>query len=131
MMYANVGGFKGSLQQDLALEFCRKQNKDLIISTNTHINHDQIHNWLGPIFFSPGESHTKGLLILLHPDLEGVTEVDIDPKRRFASVNVTPFNNSFQLPLQGITQGNNRQGGISLNDSNIVWKVKMREMKKK
>ena len=50
---------------------------------------------MGPIFFSPGESHTKGLLILLHPDLEGVTEVDIDPKRRFVSVNVTPFNDRF------------------------------------
>ena len=60
----------------------------------THINLDQIHhiknNWLGATFFSPGNSHTKGLLVLLHLCLEGVTEVDTGPKGRFVSFKVTP-----------------------------------------
>ena len=52
-------------------------------------------NWLGPIFFSPGDSHTKGLLFLLHLGLEGVTEVDTDPKETFVSFKVTPSNDKF------------------------------------
>ena len=64
--------------------------------TKTQINHDTVHhiknNWLGTIFFSPGDRHTKGLLDLLHPGLEGVTKVDTDPKRRFVSFNVTTSN---------------------------------------
>ena len=71
----------------MALEFCRKKNKDISILNETHISHDQIHhqihirnNWLGPIFSSAGESHTKGLLILLHPALKCITEVDTDLK---------------------------------------------------
>ena len=47
---------------------------------------------MGPIFFSPGYSHTKGLLFLLHLGLEGVTKVGTNPKGRFASFKVTPSN---------------------------------------
>ena len=47
---------------------------------------------MGPIFFSPGESHTKRLLVLLHLGLKGVTKVDTDPKGRFASFKITPSN---------------------------------------
>ena len=47
------------LAQDLALEFCRSQNKDTCILSKTHINQEQIHqvrnNWLGHIFFSSGD----------------------------------------------------------------------------
>ena len=54
--------------QDLVLEFCRKQNKDISILTEIYISLDQIHltrnNWLGPIFFFPGDTHTEGLLVL-------------------------------------------------------------------
>ena len=79
MIYANVGGIRDPLKQDLALEFCRNQNKDISILTESHINQDQIHpirsNWLGPIFFCPGDRHTEGLLVLLHLSPEGVTEV--------------------------------------------------------
>ena len=54
MIYANVSGIRGPLKQDLALAFCRKQNKYIIILTETHIKHDQIlyirNNWLGSIF---------------------------------------------------------------------------------
>ena len=62
----------------------------------THINHDKTYhirnNWLGPIFFSSGDSHTKGLLVQLHPGFEDVTEVDTDPKQRFVSFKVTSSN---------------------------------------
>ena len=47
---------------------------------------------MGPIIFSPEDSHTKVLLVLLHLGLEGVTKVDTDPKGRFASFKVTPSN---------------------------------------
>ena len=97
MIYANVGCIRDPLKQDLVLEFCRKQNKDNSILTETHINHDKIHqiinNWLGPIFLSRRNIHTKGLLNQLHPGLEGVTEVDTDPKRRSVSFKITLSNN--------------------------------------
>ena len=93
MIYANVGGIRDSLKQDLALEFCRKQNKYIGILTETHVNHDQMcqtrNNWLG-LSFSPLEI---GLLSQLHPGLEGVTEVDTDPKGIFVSFKVTLSNN--------------------------------------
>ena len=72
---------------------CRKQNKDNSILTETHINQDKIHqtknNWLDPIFLSPRTTYTKGLLGQLHPGLEGVTEVDTDPKGRFVFFKIT------------------------------------------
>ena len=96
MIYANFGGIRDPLKQNLALEFCRNQNKNVSILTETHINLDQIHhtrnNWLGPIFFSPGDSHTKGLLVLLRLGLEGVTQVGTDPNGRFVSFKVTLSN---------------------------------------
>ena len=45
---------------------------------------------MGVIFFSPGDSHTKGLLVLLNLGLVGIIEVDTDPKGRFVSFKVTP-----------------------------------------
>ena len=47
---------------------------------------------MGAIFFSPRDSHTKGLLVLLHLGFEGVTEVTTDPKGRFVSFKVPPSN---------------------------------------
>ena len=55
------------------------------------ILHHIRNNWLSAIFFSPGDGHTKGFLILLHLGLEGVTEVDTGPKKRFVFFKVTPF----------------------------------------
>ena len=87
MIYDNFGGIRDPLKQNLALQFCRNRNKDVNILTETQINLDQIHhirnNWLDAFFFFLGYSHAKGLLVLLHLYLEGVTEVDTDPKRRF------------------------------------------------
>ena len=121
------------------LSFAKRKNRDISILTETHINHDQIHhqihirnNWLGPIFFSPGDSHTKGLLVLLHLGLEGVTEVDTDPKGRFVSFKVTPSNDRVLCVYAlGIAPGNSCLEGVSLKDYKIIWKIKMREMKTK
>ena len=43
---------------------------------------------LGANFFSPGNSCTKGLLVLLFLDPEGIIEVDAAPKERFVSFKV-------------------------------------------
>ena len=143
MIYANFGGIRDPLKQDIALEFFRKQNKYISILTETHIKHDQIlhirNNWLGPIFLSPGSSHTKGFIAQLHPGLEGVTEVDTDPKGRFVSFKVTLSNNRvlcFCAPSRHNTrellakgrfferlQGKEREGNenkIILGDFNIT-----------
>ena len=89
MIYDHIGGIRDPLKQDLALEFCRNQNKVISILTETHINHDQIHhirnNWLGSNFFSLGDSHTKGCLSCFIWDLK----VDTDPKGRFVSFKST------------------------------------------
>ena len=81
------------------LSFAEKRNKDIDFLIETHINHDQTHhirkNWLGPIFFCPKDSHTKGLLVLFYLSLEGINEVGTDPKGRFVSFKVTPFNDRF------------------------------------
>ena len=82
--------------QDLALEFCRKQYKDISILTEIHVNHDQKrhirNNWFGHIFFSPADIHTEGLLVLIHSGVEGITEVDTDLKGRRVSFKATPSN---------------------------------------
>ena len=43
------------------------------------INQDHIYqirnNWLGPIFFSPGDTFTKGILVLLHPGFDNVNDM--------------------------------------------------------
>ena len=136
MIYDNFGGIRDHLKQNLALQFCRNRNKDVIILTENHINLDQIHhirnNSLGAIFFSPGHSHTKGFLILLHLGLQGVTEIDTDPKRRFVSFDVTPFNDRVLCVYAlGIAPGSSCLEGIPLKDYKIIWKIKIREMKTK
>ena len=90
---------------------------------------------MGPIFFYPRESHTKGSLVQLHPSIEGITEVDTDPKGVFVSFKVTPLplmtKLSVFMPLQVIATGNNLLRAISLKNYNVIWKIKMREMKTK
>ena len=70
------------MKQDLVFEFCKKQNKDYGILTESHINHDKIHqvikNWLGHIFLSPRNIHTKGLVNQLHPGLFGDFNITMD-----------------------------------------------------
>ena len=124
MTNVNFGDFRDPLKQNLTLQFCRTRNKDVSILTETHINLDQIHHirndWLGTILFSLGDSHTKGLLVLLHLGLEGLTEADTDPKGRV-----------FCVYALGIALGYSCLEGVSLKDYKIIWKIKMREMKTK
>ena len=70
------------------------------------------------IFLPPGGSHTKGLLVLLHLGLEGVTKVDTDPKGSFASCKVTPSNDRVPvfMSLHGIAPGNGWLGSVYLNN---------------
>ena len=94
MLYASVGGIRDPMKQEITLEYCRNQNKDICILSETHINHEQFHqirnNWLRPFFFSLGYTFSKGILILLHPGLPDVTEIDSDPNGRFVSLKVAP-----------------------------------------
>ena len=120
----------------------QKKNEDISILTETHINYDQIHhqihlrnNWFGLIFSSPGNSHKRVLFVLLHPGLEGITEIDTNPKGGFVSFKVTSLalmtEFSVFMPLQSIVPGNKWLGGVCLKDYKIIWKIKMREMKTK
>ena len=79
-----------------------------------------------PIFFSPGDSHTKGLLVLLHLGLEGITEVDSDTKGRFESFKVTPSNDKVIC-----VYAPSGYRGRFFEGLNILWKIKMKEMKTK
>ena len=130
MLYANVGGI--SRKQELALEFSRSQNKNFFNLAETHMSQYQLHqlrnNWLGPIFCSPGDTFTKGMLVLLHLGFDDVTDVDIDPDRRFVSFKVAPSEDrvlSVFMHLRGIITNN------SLNDYKTILRTKLREMKKK
>ena len=136
MLYANVGGIKDSMKQELALEFCRSQNKDISILAETHINQDQLHqlrnNWLGPIFCSPGDTFIKGRLVLLHPGFNDVTDVGIDPKGRFISFKVAPEDRVFCIYAP--SEHNNRRQLArrrSLKDYKPISRTKLREMKTK
>ena len=116
----------------------RKKIRECIIGTiqprlsyQSWLNTPHIkNNWLGAIFFSPGDNHTRGLLALLHLSLEGVTEVDTDPKGRFVSLKVTPSNGRVLcVYAQGIAPGNSCLEGVSLKDYKIIWKIKWRKWK--
>ena len=137
MIYANVSSIRDPLKHDLALDFYRKPNKYISILTETHIKHDQIlhirNNWLGPIFLSPGSSHTKRFIAQFHPGLEGATEVDIDPKGIFVSFKVTLSNNRVLcfVALKAITPESSWLKGVSLKDYKIIWKINVRGIKTK
>ena len=138
MIYINFGGIRDPFKQNLALQFFRNRSKDVSILTKTDINLDQVrnnhirNNSLGAIFLSPGNSHTKGLIVLLHLGLEGVTEIDTDPKERCVSFTLPSLMTKFSvfMPLQGVEPGNSWLGCVSLKDYKIIWKMKTRELKK-
>ena len=132
MIYDHVGAIKDPLKQDVAPEFCRNEKSVISILTETHINHDKIHytrnNWLGPIFFSPGDIDTKRMPFLLHLGLEDITEVDTDPKGRFVSFKVTTSNkSSLFVPLQGIAPRKSWPWDIFSKDYKIISKKKKKK----
>ena len=64
--------------------------------------------------------------------LEGVTEVDTDPKQRFLSFKVTTSNEgSLFVPIQSISSESSWLGGAFLKDYKNICKIKMKEMKTK
>ena len=86
----NVGGIRDTFKQDLALEVSRKEKQ-----RHQYFNWNPYQPWSNTRYkknWSPRESNLKRLLSLLHLDLEGATEVDINPKGRFVSFKVTPSN---------------------------------------
>ena len=58
---------------------------------NPDIHHIR-DNWLGPIFYSPGDTSSKGTLALLHPGFDHVSDIDTDPKERFVPFKVAHSN---------------------------------------
>ena len=49
------------------------------------------------MFFSPGDSQTKGTLFLLHMGLEGITEVNNDSQMTFVSLRLLPLMKEFSV----------------------------------
>ena len=90
------------------LSFGETKIEDISNSTESHIIHDKIHhiryNCLGSIF-SLLESHTEGLVFLLHP---GHTD-HTDPKGRFESFAVTPSNDRVLFIYVPLGHSNRKQ----------------------
>ena len=119
------------MKQDLVLEFCRKQNRDNSILTETHINHDKIHqiinNWLGPIF-SQKDCLVSFIQVLKESlRLTLIQKGDLYPSRLLSLITEL----SVFVPLQGIAPESSWLKDVSLNDYKITWKINMREMKTK
>ena len=132
MIYEHIGGIRDPLKQDLAHEFCRNQSKVISILTETH---DQIHhikgNWLDTNFFSSGGSHTKGYLSRFIWVLKISLRLTLIQKGSLCPLRLLLLITEFSafMPLQGIAPGISRLGGVSLKDINIIWNIKITEMK--
>ena len=133
MICDHIDGIRDPLKQNLAPEFCRNQNKVISILAVTHINHDQMdhirNNWLGCNFYSLGDSHTKGCL----PCFIWNLKIETDPKGRFVSFKFTPSNHRVLCVYAPSVYSTREQldGGVSLKDYKVIWKIKIREMKTK
>ena len=137
MIYDHIGGIRDPLKQDMALEFCRNQNKVISILTETHISHDQIphirNNLLGSNFFSLGDSHTKGCLYCFIWDLKVSLRLTLFQKGGLRHLSLLPLMTEISvfMPLQGIAPGNSWVEGVSLKHYKTIWKIKIREIKTK
>ena len=131
MMYSKIGRIKNHWRQNLALEFCRNQNKDINILTESHMNDNQIHyirsNWLDPIFFSPGKPQKN------FSCFSRVTLITLIQKGGLCPLRLLSLKTEFCafMPLQSIAPGISWLRDVSLNDYKIIWKIKIRKMKKK
>ena len=96
-----TGSIRDPLKQDLAREFCRKKSKkDIIILTETHINHD---NWLGFIFFSPGVVTQNDCLSCFIWVLKVSLRLTLIQKGGLCPLRGLPLTTEFSVfnPLQG------------------------------
>ena len=112
------------IKELLALEFCRNQNKVISILTETHINHDQIHqirnNWLGSNFFSLGILTQKDAC----PASFGTWRLTLIQKGGLCPLILLPLMTEFFLCVyasQDIAPGKSWTGGVSSKDYNIRW----------
>ena len=134
MLYAKVGGIRNPVKQEITLEFCRSQNKDICILGETHIGHEQIHqirnNWLGPIFFAPGETFSKGMVICFTKALMISWMLTQIQKRGLCPSKFVPLMTEFfvSMLLQVIVTENNWLGDASLKVYKLIWKAKLSEM---
>ena len=71
------------------------------------------------------------MLFLLHLGLEGITEVDTDPKERFVSFKVTTSNESSVCAPLEYSIREKLARGTFLKDYKNICKIKMRKMKTK
>ena len=129
MIYANVVYIWDPLKQNLVLEFCRKQNKDISVLTGTHSNHDQINqirnNWFGPIFLL--ETFTqKDCLLSLIQDLKMSLRLTLIQKGDFYLSRLLSLITDFFVivPLQGIAPESSWLKDISLKDYKILLWIK-------
>ena len=68
-----------------------------------------------------------------HLGLEGVTEVNTDPKGSLRPLRLLTLMTEFSvfMPFQGIAPGNSWLGSVSLKDYKIIWKNKSEGNEKK
>ena len=129
MIYVNFGGSRDSLKQNLAMQFCKNRNKDVSVLTETHINLDQIHNirnnWLGAIFFPPGDSQ-KDCLSCFMWVLKVLLRLTMIQKGILCPLRLLPLMAEFPvfMSFHGIAPRNSWIGGVSLNAFKIIWEIK-------
>ena len=113
-----------------------KPKKVTSILTKTHINHGQIHhtrnNWLGPIFFPPGERNTKKCffcfiwvtkvwLRLTLIQKEGLCSLTLSWKRALSYRNQLKGGGGFFEGLQDYTQNKNEGNETKI----MLWRLKL------
>ena len=88
-------------------------------------NWSRTNNWIGFLLtsseyqnFALSATSIQRVFVLLHLGLEGITEVDTDPKGSLCPLRLFPLMTEFSvfMPLQGIVPGDSWLGGISLKD---------------
>ena len=127
-----AGGIRDPLKLDLALAFCRKENKSINILTETHINYDQIHhirnNWLGRISFFLGDSPRKGCFSCFIQALKVSLRLTLIQKGGLCYLRLLPLMMEFSvfMLLQGIAPKSSWLGDVSLKEYKSIWKIKTR-----
>ena len=128
MIYDNFGGVRDPLKQNIALQFCRNRNKDVSISTETHINLDQKHptiseiiDW-GPSFSLLEIVTQKNCLSCFIWVFKVSLRLPLIQKGGLYPLRFLPLMTEFSvfMPLQGIATGNSWLGSVSLEDYKII-----------
>ena len=132
MIYANVGSIRDPLKQDLALDFNRKQDKYIIILTETRTKYP-IQEITGQFLsFTFLEVVTQKDLLLsfirvlkVSLRLTLIQKGDLCPSKLLSLI--TEF--SVFVPLKGMTPESSWLKGLSLKDYKIIGKINVKEIK--